>query len=239
MQHAKDKVLLGTSSSSFEHSVYKHHEKTKASLSSAILEKRNFDSAWLRLRILASLHLRSTCERRLRLHLHLRRICEPGFKVGLKEMCYTSPLFPRLTIHLDIPSWILTRILLPVWTTLSCRSLIAWPLPSKDHTSPLEEYCRLVIAHTSAPRRRYKVTIKKHSMPAALFPSIWLQRLPTEMPGGALPPTKKLNLESTNKEFRIQYVKSGTYIMESKIQYCFGIPCMRQTTRQQYRSSRP
>ena len=90
-------------------------------------------------------------------------------------MCYTSPLFPRLTIHLvspsDIPSWILTRILLPVWTTLSCRSLIAWPLPTKDHTSPLEEYCRLVMAHTSAPRRRYKVRIKKYSMPAALFPA--------------------------------------------------------------------
>lgn len=107
--------------------------------------------------------------------LHLRRMCEPGFKVGLKEMCYTSPLFPRLTIHLvspsDIPSWILTRILLPVWTTLSCRSLIAWPLPTKDHTSPLEEYCRLVMAHTSAPRRRYKVRIKKYSMPAALFPA--------------------------------------------------------------------
>ena len=47
-------------------------------------------------------------------------------------------------------------------------------------------------------------------MPAALFSSIELLRLPTEMPGGALPPTKKLNLEpfwnleSTNKEFRIQ-----------------------------------
>ena len=87
---------------------------TKASLSSAILEK-NFDCAWLRLHILPSLHLRSTCERRLRLHLrlHLHRICEPGFKVSLKEMCYTSPLFPRLTIHLvspsDITGWILTR----------------------------------------------------------------------------------------------------------------------------------
>ena len=226
---------------------------TKASLSSAILEKRNFDCAWLRLRILPSLHLRSTCERRLRLHLllHLRRMCEPGFKVGLMEMCYTSPLFPRLTIHLvspsDIPNWILTRILLPVWTTLSCRSLIAWPPPTKDHTSPLDEYCRLVTAHT-APRRRYKDTIKKalsacsivpkHWTPTAAYRNAWW-RLTTHQKTESATLEPFWNLESNKKEFRIQYLKSRTYSMESKIQYCLGISCMRQTTCQHAGAQHP
>lgn len=52
-----------------------------------------------------------------------------------------------------------------MWTTLTCRPLIAWPPPTKDHTiwgtRHSKEYCRLVTAHTSAPRKRYKDTIKK------------------------------------------------------------------------------
>lgn len=132
-----------------------------------------------------------------------------------------------------------------MWTTLTCRPLIAWPPPTKDHTiwgtRHSKEYCRLVTAHTSAPRKRYKDTIKKALKTCSI---VLKHRTATaEMPGGALPSTKKTesgaHLESGihQQEFRIQYVKSGTYIMESKIQYCFGTPCMRQTTRQQHRSN--
>ena len=94
-----------------------------------------------------------------------------------------------------------------MWTTLTCRPLIAWPPPTKDHTiwgtRHSKEYCRLVTAHTSAPRKRYKDTIKKALKACSI---VLKHRTATaEMPGGALPSTKKLNLEpiwnleSTNK----------------------------------------
>lgn len=133
-------------------------------------------------RILPSLHLRSTCERRLRLHLrlHLRRMCEPSFKVSLKEMCYTSPLFPRLTIHLvspsDIPSRILTRSSVTSVDDTNVQVLdclaTAYQRSYNLRNSPLEEYCPLVTAHT-APRRRYKDTIKKALNACSIVPKHW------------------------------------------------------------------
>jgi len=123
-----------------------------------------------------------------------------------------------------------------VWTTLTCRPLIAWPPPTKDHTiwgtRHSKEYCRLVTAHTSAPRKRYKDTIKKalkacsialkHRTATAAYRNAWRRfTIHQKTESGT-------HLESGihHREFRIQYVKSGTYIMESKIIYCLGIPCM-------------
>ena len=59
---------------------------------SAIFEKR----VQLRLRILRSLRLHSTSERRLRLrlHLHLRRTSEPGFRVRRADLHRTRSMRP-------------------------------------------------------------------------------------------------------------------------------------------------
>lgn len=190
---------------------------TKASLSFAIL-KKNFDCAWLRLHILPSLHLRSTCERRLRLHLH--RMSEPGFKVGLKEMCYTSPLFPRLTIHLlspsDITGWILTRSSVTCVDDTNVQALDCLATAyqrSYNLGYHSKEYCRLVTAHTSAQRKRYKDTIKKALKACSI---VLKHRTATaEMPDGALPSTKKLNLEPIwNLESTNENSESSTWNLE-------------------------
>ena len=176
-------------------------------------------------------------------------MCEPGFKVGLKEMCYTSPLFLRLTIHLvspsDITSWILTRPSVTCVDDTNVQALdclaTAYQRSYNLGYSPLEGVLstghRTHISSKEALQRYDKEGtqgLQHCSQVSDCYGwNAWRRfTIHHKTESGT-------HLESGihQQEFRIQYVKSGTYIMESKIQYCLGTPCMRQTTRQQHRSN--
>lgn len=89
---------------------------------------KKFDCPWLPLRILPSLRLSLTYERRLLLHLHLRRTCEPGFKA-----VHTSCPSTVLTSNVNTPFFIIHTIIgvrhqSPSTKSRPCTPALKWAL---------------------------------------------------------------------------------------------------------------